>query len=79
MGTELYQDIVAVAKTYMGIAAEDYIRRRCTVSFGLKDPTEIEKEHLGRLAEAISMTAEVYMSSEKVRAFKESVLKLKEK
>lgn len=76
---ELYQDIVNITKSYMGIAAEEYIKRRCTVSFNIPDPKEIKTEHLDRLAEAIGMTAEVYMNSEKVKQFKKEILQLKEK
>jgi hypothetical protein len=76
---ELYQDLIAIAKIYMGIAAEEYVKRRCVVSFGLNDPTAIKKEHLDRLAEAIGITAEVYIGLAKVKQFREEVLKLKDK
>jgi hypothetical protein len=75
---DLYQDVLAVAKTYVGIAAEDYIKRRCSVSFGLSNPHELTKEHIDRLAESVGMTAEAYMSAEKARRFKDEILKIKE-
>lgn len=76
---ELYQDILNIAKSYMGIAAEDYIKRRCAVSFNLSEPKEIKTEHLDRLAEAIGMTAEVYINSEKIKQFQKEILNLKGK
>jgi hypothetical protein len=76
---ELYEDVLTIAKSYMGIAAEDYVSKRCRVSFNLEIPGEIKQEHLDRLAESIGMTAEVYMSGEKVRQFKSEILNLKDK
>jgi hypothetical protein len=63
----------------MGIAAEDYIRRRCNVSLGLPKPEELKVEDLERLVESVGMTAEVYMGTEKVQRFKEEILALKKK
>jgi antitoxin component HigA of HigAB toxin-antitoxin module len=73
----LYEKVVAIATDYMGIAAEDYIKRRCSVSCGVKAPADLTLDHIQRLAESIGMTAEVYMSAEKVQEFKDEVLKLK--
>jgi len=77
--TDLYNDILAIANNYMGIVGEEYIRRRCNVSFGLKNPADIKKQDIERLAESVAMTAEVYLSSEKVKEFKEEILRLKNK
>jgi hypothetical protein len=74
---ELQDAVLAIAKTYMGIAADEYLKRRCTVSLQLATPGELRPEHLERLAEAVEMTAEVYLSQPKVKQFKEELLQLK--
>jgi len=75
---ELYQDVLAVAKTYMGFAAEEYIERRCRVSTDLKTAADLKREHIERLAAGIEMTAGAYMGEEKVKKFKEEIIKLKD-
>lgn len=74
---DLYQDVLTVARSYMGPAAEEYIRRRCNVALGLSNPAELRQEHIDRLAESVGLTAEVYVSQAKVRQFKEDLLRLK--
>ena len=71
----LYDDVLEIAKNYMGMAAEEYIARRCRVSVSI-DAEKLEKEHLARLAEGIGMTAEVYVGVEKSKRFKEEILAL---
>lgn len=75
--TTLYQEILAIARNYMGAAAEDYIRRRIRIVQGGKAPETIEVERLDRLAAGIDMTAKVYMSPAKAAAFREEILALK--
>jgi hypothetical protein len=72
----LYEGVLAVARIYMGAAADEYIRRRCKVSLGLDDPTMLSADQLDRLAKGIAMTAENYMSNEKTRQFQDAILKL---
>jgi phage gp16-like protein len=76
---DLYQDVLVIAKTYVGIAAENYIKRRCSVSFGLDDPKNMKQDQIERLAESIGMTAEAYISADKARQFKADILNLKDK
>jgi len=76
---ELYQDILNISKSYMGLAAEEYIERRCRVSLSLNSPSEIKKEHLERFAAGIEMTAGAYMKEEKAKRFKEEILALEKK
>jgi hypothetical protein len=73
----LYDDILAIARNYMGAAAEDYIRRRIRIVQGGQDPEKIVADRLERLAAGIDMTAKVYMSEEKVQAFREDILALR--
>jgi hypothetical protein len=73
----LYDDILAVARNYMGIAAEDYIRRRIRIVQRGEDPETITLDRLDRLAAGIDMTAKLYMSDVKVRQFREDILALK--
>lgn len=76
---ELYQDLLSIVKSYMGLAADEYIERRCRVSLDITSPADLKIEDLDRLAAGIEMTAGAYMSEEKVRNFKNEVLKLAEK
>lgn len=73
----LYHDILAIAQEYMGIAAEDYIRRRIRIVQRGRDPETIEPERLDRLAAGIDMTAKGYMSEAKAAAFRDRILALK--
>ena len=73
----LYDDILAIAQEYMGIAAEDYIRRRIRIVQRGQDPETIEPERLERLAAGIDMTAKGYMSAAKAAAFRDRILALK--
>ena len=76
---ELYQDILTIAKTYMGLAAKEYIARRCRVSLEKGDPADIQVEDVDRLAAGIELTAGAYLTEEKARRFKKEILDLKHK
>ena len=75
----LYEEILAIAKNYMGPAAEDYIRRRIRIVQAGREPEEVETDKLDRLALGTDMTAKGYLSDMKARAFKEEILALKKK
>ncbi|MBU1128984.1 MAG: hypothetical protein KKE01_07920 [Candidatus Omnitrophica bacterium] len=75
---DLYQNVLGIAKSYIGLAAGEYIERRCRVSLNLANPEDFKKTDIERLAEGIAMTAGAYMSEEKVKKFKDEILKLKE-
>ena len=77
--SEIYQDVLAIAKTYMGLAAKEYIGRRCRVSLEKNDPADLQFEDIDRLAAGIELTAGAYLTEEKARRFKEDVLELKQK
>lgn len=77
--TRLYDDILAIAKDYMGIAAEDYIRRRIRIVQQGADPEHITVDRLDRLVAGIEMTAKVYMSISKAAAFRDEILALKQR
>ncbi len=72
----LYDQILSIARNYMGAAAEDYIRRRIRIVQQGGDPEYVALERLERLAAGIDMTAKVYMSDEKASAFREEILAL---
>jgi hypothetical protein len=69
----VYDDVLDIAKNYMGMAAEEYIARRCRVSLGV-EAKELAREHLSRLAESIEMTAGVYVGEERVKKFKNEII-----
>lgn len=73
----LYEDVLAIARNYMGAAAEDYIRRRIRIVRHGHRPEGIEAERLERLAAGIDMTARVYMNEAKARAFRDEILALR--
>lgn len=78
----LYDDILEIARKYMGIAAEEYIRRRIRIVMGASsdsDPEEIGADRLDRLAAGIDMTAKVYLNAEKAGAFRAEILELAER
>jgi len=77
--TTLYEEILAIARNYMGPAAEDYVRRRIRIVQHGNDPETIEAEKLDRLAAGIDMTAKVYMGEVRARTFRDEVLALKKK
>lgn len=79
MAHPLYDDILAIAREYMGPAAEDYIRRRIRIIQGGEEPETITHERLERLAMGINMTAKGYMSERKALAFCNEILELRAK
>ena len=74
----LYDDVLQIAKEYTGIAAEEYISRRCK-SLGLLDARQLRQEHIDRIVAGIDVTAGAYMDEKRVEAFKEEILKLSNK
>ncbi len=77
--TSLYADILAIAREYMGVAAEDYVRRRLRIVL-LGQPAEtVTPDRLRRLGAGIDMTAKGYMSEAKARRFRDEILALESK
>jgi len=75
--SRLYEDILAIAREYMGVAAEEYIRRRIRIVMGGAPPETIAEDRLERLAAGIDMTAKGYMSPAKAAAFRDQILALR--
>ena len=75
----LYDDILRIARNYMGPAAEDYIRRRIRIVQRGEAPETLTGDRLERLAAGIDMTAKVYMGPTKAAAFRDEVLALRER
>jgi len=73
----LYDDILRIATNYMGVAAEEYVRRRIRIVQRGHDPETISADRLERLAAGIDMTAKGYMSDAKAAAFRDAILDLK--
>ena len=73
----LYDNILEVARSYMGIAAKEYIDRRCRIVARDSSPADIGPEKLDRLVAGIDMTARVYMSEDKAREFSRRIRELK--
>lgn len=73
----LYERVLDTAREYMGVAAEDYIRRRIRIVLRGEAPETITDDRLDRLAAGIDMTAKVYMSEVRARAFRDAVLALR--
>jgi hypothetical protein len=74
----LYDEILDIARNYMGAAADDYIRRRMRIVQRGDEPETISADRLDRLAAGIDMTATGYMSSAKAAAFRDAILALKD-
>ncbi len=75
---QLYDQILAIARDFMGVAAEDYICRRIRIVQRGEDPETITVDRLDRLAAGIEMTAKVYMSPRKADQFRQAILDLKD-
>jgi hypothetical protein len=75
--SRLYEDILAIARDYMGVAAEDYIRRRIRIVQHGVAPETFCEDRLDRLAAGIDMTAKGYMTDKKAAAFRQAILELK--
>lgn len=73
----LYDDLLEIARTYMGIAAKEYIDRRCRIVARDTPPEQLTVDKLDRLVAGIKMTSQVYMSDEKAEAFQSEVAALK--
>ena len=74
--SNLYDEILAIAREYMGPAAEEYIRRRIRIVQGGRAPESIEVDKLARLAAGIDMTAKLYMHEARAGRFRDEVLAL---
>ena len=75
----LYDDILDIARDFMGAAAEDYVRRRIRIVQRGEEPESITPDRLERLAAGIEMTAKVYMGPLRSVAFREAILRLRER
>ena len=78
-GLGLYDDILSIARNYMGPAAEEYVRRRIRIVQRGEQPESITGDRLDRLAAGIEMTAKVYMGPAKAATFRDAVLRLRDR
>lgn len=74
----LYERVLAISREYMGIAAEDYIRRRIRIVMRGGNPEQLTADRLARLAAGIDMTAKGYMSETKAHDFRDDILALQD-
>ena len=75
----LYDDILSIARNFMGPAAEDYVHRRIRIVQRGQEPETITPDRLERLAAGIDMTAKVYMGPVRAAAFRDAILRLRER
>jgi hypothetical protein len=75
----LYDDILRIARNYLGPAAEDYVRRRIRIVTHGAIPESVTGDRIERLAAGIDMTAKVYMGPIKAAAFRDDILALRDK
>jgi hypothetical protein len=75
----LYDDVLSIARNFMGPAAEDYIHRRIRIVQRGQEPETITPDRLERLAAGIDMTAKVYMGPVRAAAFRDAILRLRER
>lgn len=71
--TSLYTEILEISKRYMGIAAKEYIDRRCRIVARDIPPENFTIDKLDRLLAGIDMTAKVYMGTEKAADFRREI------
>jgi hypothetical protein len=72
----LYEQILEIARDYMGAAAEDYIQRRIRIVQRGEDPRTVTADRVSRLVAGVRMTAKVYMSARRADAFCEALARL---
>ena len=75
----LYEEILTIAKSYMGIAAVKYIERRCRIVLSGSEQQKLDTDKLERVIKGVKMTAKVYMSEYKAALFVEELEALKNK
>lgn len=74
----LYEQVLEVARVYMGPAAEDYIQRRIRIVQQGEDPRTVTVDKLERLAVGVEMTAKRYMSQSRAEKFRDEIRRLAE-
>jgi hypothetical protein len=74
----LYDDVLNIAREYIGPAAENFITRKMT-AIRVVDSKDLSKEHLDNLALSIQATAKIYMSEDQAVKFRQDILALKNK
>jgi hypothetical protein len=72
----LYEQILEIARDYMGAAAEDYIRRRIRIVQHGEAPESVTPDRVGRLVAGVQMTANGYKSQRRADAFCAALAKL---
>jgi len=74
----LYDEVLNIAKEYMGPAAENFMSRRIR-SIRVNEPGDLKKEDLYNLATAVQATGKIYLSETQVIKFKQDILALQDK
>lgn len=75
----LYDELLLISRTYMGIAAKDYIDRRIRIVTSGGDPQQITVDRIDRLLAGIEMTAKMYLSEKNANEFIMEINELKER
>jgi len=68
----LYDDVVGVARMYMGPAAHRFMNREVTVNLGLQE-AQLDATHLQELAQLCYKSSRMFMPDDKARQFGEKI------
>ena len=75
-GSAIYQQIVSLARPYLGPSTEAFITRQC--SYHLKiSPSELMASHLDELVKWVELSAGLIMDKSRVGELREQLLSLK--
>jgi hypothetical protein len=70
----LYDDIVAIAKPYLGIATDAFLKRQ--LKHINKTPESLDRSSLPELAKWVEISAKMLMGEAKAKTLKEKILSL---
>ena len=72
----LYDDVVSIAKNYMGPAADKFMSRQLNTHLGVA-PASMGKQHLDDLAKWVFTSGKTLMDTAKAQDFSDKIKKLK--
>ena len=72
----LYEQTVAIARPYLGVAAERFMARQCIAHLSVQ-PENLTKAQLDELARWVEISSKLLIDEGKAREFKNRILALK--
>lgn len=69
----LYDDVLNIAKSYLGPAAEKFIARQLSAHLMLNNPNEVAPSHLNELARWCHISAALVMDEAKAKEFSQKL------